>query len=70
MTTTKSKSQKISDQVKEQLHEKGYSFLFNYNDYATFKKQCKNAWNKAQAITEKFLEENVNQNSDYNEYIF
>lgn len=74
MTPIKSNSHKItsfklSDQVKEKLHQKGYSFLWNWDDYQYFKSTCKNAYNKAQAIAEKFLEE-TNTKSDYNEYIF
>lgn len=60
----------LSAQVKTLLHEKGVSFLFNYTDYQHFKNQCKNAFNKAQAIAEKFTEENQSQNSDFNEYVF
>jgi hypothetical protein len=61
---------KLSDQVKNILHEKGLSAVFNYNDYLYFKKQVKNAFNKAQAIAELFIQENINQNSDFNEYTF
>ena len=63
------KSTNLSTQVKDILHEKGFSFLFNFNDYKHFKKQCSNAWNKAQDIAQKFIEENT-QDSDYNQYIF
>lgn len=60
----------LSTQVKLLLHEKGFSNLFNFNDYNYFKKQSKNSFNKAQAIVELFIQENVNSKSDYNEYIF
>lgn len=66
----KSTSFKLSEQVKDLLHEKGYSFLFNYSDYKYFKSQVKKAFNKAQAIAELFIQENSNQKSDYNGYIF
>jgi hypothetical protein len=66
----KNNAYKLSDQVKNILHEKGLSAVFNYNDYLYFKKQVKNAFNKAQAIAELFIEENINQNSDFNEYTF
>lgn len=46
---------KLSEQVKATLHEKGYSFLFNYSDYTYYKAQVKRAFNKAQAITDLFL---------------
>lgn len=67
---SKSKAYKLSDQVKNILQEKGLSAVFNYNDYLYFKKQVKNAFNKAQAIAELFIEENINAKSDYNEYTF
>lgn len=69
-TSHKNNAYKLSDQVKNILHEKGLSAVFNYNDYLYFKKQVKNAFNKAQAIAELFIEENINQNSDFNEYTF
>jgi len=69
-STAKSTSKNLSQQVKEILNEKGFSFLFNYNDYNFFKTQCKNAFNKAQAIAEKFIDDNTQAESDFNEYIF
>ena len=65
----KNKSFKLSDQVKNILTEKGFSFLFNWSDYNHFKKQALNAWNKAQAIAELFITEN-NSKSDFDEYVF
>lgn len=61
---------KLSEQVQNILTEKGFSFLFNWNDYNHFKKQVATAWNKANAIAELFLEECGNQNSDFSQYIF
>ena len=61
---------KLSTQVKTILHEKGLSKIFNYSDYKYFKAQCKNAFHKAQAIAEKFIEENNPVNSDFDEYVF
>lgn len=61
---------KLSTQVQNILHEKGFSKAFNYSDYEYFKTQCKNAWNKAQAIAELFLQDNQNTNSDFNDYVF
>ena len=60
---------KLSEQVKKILHEKGFSSLFNYQDYAYFKAKAKNAFNKAYAIAEHFINEN-NTNSDFDEYVF
>lgn len=66
----KNTSFKLSSQVKETLQAKGYSAVFNYQDYKYFKSQVTKAFNKAQAIAELFIQENTNQKSDYNEYIF
>lgn len=67
---SKDKSFKLSDQVKEALHKKGYSFLFNNQDYKYYKTQVKNAFNKAYTIADLFIQENQPQKSDYHEYIF
>lgn len=69
-TSHKNTSLKLSDQVKNILHEKGFSSLFNYSDYTYFKAQAKKAFNKAQAIAELFISENSPTNSDFSEYIF
>jgi hypothetical protein len=66
----KNTSKNLSQQVKEILNERGLSLLFNFNDYTHFKTQCTNAFNKAQAIAEKFIEENQEAKSDFNEYVF
>lgn len=60
---------KLSDQVKKILHEKGFSSLFNYQDYAYFKAKAKNAFNKAYTIAEYFINEN-STNSDFQDYVF
>jgi predicted transcriptional regulator len=60
----------LSEQVKATLHEKGYSFLFNYSDYKYFKEKAKQAFNKAQAITELFIQENQTEENDFSEYVF
>ena len=65
----KNTSLKLSEQVQNILTEKGFSFLFNWNDYNHFKRQAQNAWNKAQAIAELFITEN-NTKSDFDEYVF
>ena len=67
----KNTSFKLSDQVKENLSAKGYSAIFNYQDYKYYKAQAKKAFNKAQAIAELFIQDNFSNNSsDFNEYIF
>lgn len=67
---SKSNSFLLSEQVKKSLYERGYSFLFNYNDYSYYKAKVKNAFNKAQAIADLFIKENINSKSDYNGYVF
>jgi len=66
---SKSNSFKISDQVKNILHNHGLSKVFNYQDYDFFKKVCKSAFNKAQAIADKFIEEHQTE-SDFKDYQF
>lgn len=61
---------KLSEQVKATLHAKGYSFLFNYQDYKYYKSQVKRAFNKAQAIAELFIQDNQPTKSDFSQYIF
>lgn len=60
----------LSTQVKNILHEKGYSFLFNYNDYKYFKNQVTTAFNKALAIAEKFIEYHGEPQNDFSDYEF
>lgn len=40
----------LSNQVKAILQSRGFSALFNYQDYKDFKDQCKGAFNKAHAL--------------------
>ena len=66
----KSNAFKLSEQVKNILHEKGLSFLFNFNDYKYFKSQISVAYNKAQAIAEKFIEYHEPTQNDFSDYVF
>lgn len=66
---SKNTSFTLSSQVQKILFEKGYSSIFNFQDYKYFKELSKNKFNKAQAIVELFIFDNQ-QNSDYNEYLF
>lgn len=65
----KNTSFKISDQVKRILHTKGLSKVFNWSDYDYFKQKAKNAFNKAQAIADFFIEEHQHE-TDFNNYQF
>jgi hypothetical protein len=69
-TRHKNTAFKRSEQVKATLHEKGFSFLFNYDDYKYYKAQAKKAFNKAQAIAELFIQDNNTNESDFSEYVF
>jgi hypothetical protein len=69
-TFNSNKSTKLSDQVNYILHEKGFSFLFNWSDYQYFKEQAKTAFNKAFEIADLFIQNNEGQNSDFSEYVF
>ena len=61
----------LSEQVKTILHEKGYLKIFNYQDYNHFKSQVQDTFNKALAIANLFILENMSDNeSDFNDYLF
>ena len=68
--TSKSNPFLLSNQVKTILQKKGYSSIFNFSDYGIFKTQCKNAFNKAVAIAQKFIEEAEPTKNDYSNFIF
>jgi hypothetical protein len=57
----------LSAQVRQILNEKGFSFLFNWDDYAHYRTEAKNAFNKALAIAELFIQ-NTDCNSDLYDY--
>jgi len=57
-------------EVKETLNAKGYLSLFNFQDYKYYKTQVKKAFNKAQAITDLFIQDNNTNESDFSQYVF
>lgn len=59
----------VSSQVKTLLHGKGYSHLFNWNDFEHFKRITKNAFNQAQHIADKFINQ-ADSESDFAQYPF
>ena len=67
--TAKNTTNSVSYQVRQILLEKGFSFLFNWSDYAYYKSQAKNAFNKAQTIADLFIQD-TEAESDFNEYVF
>lgn len=68
--SNKNNAFKLSDKVKKILHDKGLSFLFTYNDYEYFKKQVSNAFDKAQAIADLFIQYHEPTQNDFSEYVF
>lgn len=70
MTTESTKIQKTSDKVYQILKERGFSKLFNFEDYRFFKKESKNKQNPAQWIAEQFIFWNNHEISDYADYEF
>ena len=67
--TIEDKNTKLSEQVKKILTEKGFSFLFNFQDYKYFKQKAKGDFNPALKIADLFMNE-TDQESDFNQYIF
>lgn len=74
MTTRISKDKstafQLSTQVKNILRKKGFSSLFNYQDYQVFKTRCKQAFNPAFAIADMFMELAEPEQNDFNDYLF
>ncbi|AXP79173.1 hypothetical protein CJ739_73 [Mariniflexile rhizosphaerae] len=75
MTTRQNNSRKfnpflLSEQVKNILKSNGFTSLFNYNDYEFFKEECKEAFNKALAIAERFMADADPNQNDLNDYLF
>lgn len=64
----KNTSNSLSYQVRQILNQKGYSFLWNWDDYGYYRSQAKNEFNKAVAIADLFIS-NSDTQSDYDEYI-
>lgn len=67
--STATKLGKTSDKVQHELNLLGFSKLFNWIDYAFFKKQTTQEFNQAQAIVDLFLFYACDE-SDFSEYIF
>jgi hypothetical protein len=66
---TECKNTNLSEQVKKILTDKGFSFLFNFDDFKFFKKKAKGEFNPALKIADLFIMD-TNQESDFNQYIF
>ena len=70
MTLIDHKDIKLSEKVKEILFRKGYSHIFNWNDYEEFKHSTQDAIFQAEAIANLFIEWNSHEVSDFAEYEF
>lgn len=60
----------LSNQVKKILISRGFTSLFNYQDYEFFKEKCKDAFNKAVAIADCFIEDAEPTQNDLNNYVY
>ncbi len=70
MTAESTKVQNLSDTVYQILKEKGFSKLFNINDFLFFEKESFFKQNPAQWIAEQFISWNSHELSDFADYEF
>ena len=70
MTLIDRKDINLSEKVKEILFRKGYSHIFNWNDYEEFMHSTKDAIFQAEAIANLFIEWNSHEISDLADYEF
>ncbi len=67
MTIIDHKNIKLSAKVQQILFKKGYSHIFNWEDYKYYKKLAKDSFFPAEKIASLFIE-NTCEFSDYAEY--
>ena len=60
---------KLSDKVYNELNSRGFSKLFNWEDYRFFKKQTSGKFNQVQAIVDLFIFYACDE-SDFADYEF
>lgn len=70
MNATATNLQKLSDKVYQILANRGFSKLFNWEDYRYFKKQSQDKQNPAEYIAEQFIFWNTHEESDFADYEF
>ena len=70
MNATETNLQKLSDLVYHILEKKGFSKLFNWEDYRFFKKESKTKPDRAEYIAEQFIYWNTHELSDFADYDF
>lgn len=69
MTIIDHKDTKLSTKVQQSLSYKGYSHIFNWEDYRYYKQITTTAIFQAEAIAELFINESC-ELSDYDDYEF
>lgn len=69
MTIIDHKDIKLSTKVQQALYYKGYSQIFNWEDYRYYKEMTKDKIFRAEAIADLFIKESC-ELSDYAEYEF
>ncbi|MCX8533112.1 hypothetical protein [Chryseobacterium luquanense] len=69
MTIIDHKNTNLSSKVQETLFVKGYSQIFNWVDYFSYKNQTADKIFRAEAIAELFIQ-NTSEISDYADYEF
>ncbi|KFF26848.1 hypothetical protein [Chryseobacterium vrystaatense] len=67
MTIIDHKDIKLSAKVQQILFSRGYSHIFNWEDYSFYKEQTKNAIFRADSIANLFIKDTC-EFSDYAEY--
>ncbi len=60
----------LKERVKKILYLKGYSHLYNKVDFNHYLPGCKDEFNPALEIAKRFIEDNPDQVSDFNEYLY
>lgn len=70
MTTESTNLHKLSDKVYQILQEKGFSKLFNWEDYRFFKRESTDKINREHWIAEQFINWNSHEVSDFADYEF
>lgn len=60
----------LKQRVKKILYLKGYSHLFNKQDFKYYVSRFKDEFNPALEIAKQFIKENPDQVSDFNQYIY
>lgn len=60
----------LAEQVKTILQKRGYSAVFNMEDFEFFRHRVRKSYGVAYEIAARFIEEAQPEQNDFNEYIF